>query len=189
MALNNRDFWLVDQNPFALPEPAKWWQQLVKTYDKFLRLMPSQTERAYRLCRIAGRDSRLGLKLVGDIHRHPDTVAMIKFGVVPELTLSPAAIASNQIVGLLRSRDTWLQFGGDAEKRVDAIEKAEASEEATMLQEHAAQTDEVLTDSFRHLKYGYRETVQARLPTGLLKPLPPLPATLPASFLRSPLDI
>lgn len=188
--ISNASFWLVDANPFNLPEPPLWWQQQVKTYDKMLRLIPSATDRCYRLCRIARRDARLGLKLLGDLHQHPDTRAMVKFGVVPELTLTPGAVFSSNIVGLLRSRDRWLQFGGDPNKEIKAIESAEAQVEAAAQRERDAEMDEVLTDSFRHVRYGTRGFTDRPEPrTAQLRPLPVLPAQLPATLTAPPSDL
>ncbi len=182
---SNAGFWLVDANPFDLPEPPKWWQRSVLAHDKMLRLMPSQVDRCYRLCRVARREARVGLRLMGDLHKHPDTVAMVNFGVVPELTLTPQAVFSPTIIPLLRSRDRWLQFGGDPEKEIAALEQAEQQAEAQKKAVRDAEMDEVLTDSYRHVKYGYRATTQAERIFGdrsLLKPLPVLPAVLPRTL-------
>lgn len=184
---SNARFWLVEANPFDLPEPPKWWQRAVLHYDKMLRIMPSQVQRCYRLCRIARHESRLGMKLIGDVHRHPDTTAMINFGVVPELTLTPHAVFSSHIIGILRSKDNWENWDNDPNKKADAIEREERDAEAAVKQAHEEQWDEVLSDSFRHVKYGYRETVQAEkmFGTDFLEPLPVLPdSPLPRSLTR-----
>lgn len=186
---SNAGFWLVDQNPFNLPEPPPWWQRLVLDHDKMLRIMPSAVQRCYRLCRVARRESQLGLQLVGQLHQHPDTQAMVKFGVVPELTLTEHAVRDNRIVGLLRSRDTWRLFGGDPEKRLKAIRREEADMQAAVQQEHDAQWDEVLSDSFRHVKEGYRLQIEPNSKAraaGLLKPLPRLPDRLPPALTAPP---
>lgn len=183
----NAGFWLVDQNPFSLPEPPRWWQQRVLAYDKMLRLIPSQTEACYRLCRVARRKARLGLKLIGDLHTHPDTVAMIRFGVVPELTLTRHAIYSDRIIALLRSRDSWARWGGDPVKRAEAIEREEAAAEAVQQAERDAETDAMLTDTFRHVRYGYRVQTRADSLAGtleLLRPLPLLPVQIPPALTR-----
>lgn len=127
----------------------------------------------------------MGLRLIGDLHNHPDTIAMVKFGVVPELTLTPHAVGSPAIIPLLRSRDRWLQFGGDPEKEIAALEQTEQQAEAQRKAVRDAEMDAVLTDSYRHVKYGYRATTQAERIFGdgtLLKPLPVLPATLPRNL-------
>lgn len=185
--------WLVDKNPLDLPAPPAWWQQAVHDYDAMLRIMPSQTERRYRLCRIIRRDSRLGarlqtMKLATDLQRHPDTAAMMRFGVVPELTLAPHAIFSNAIVGLLRSRDTWLHYNADPTKRVKAIESAEQEKAEREQRDLDAWIDEVNTDSFRHVKYGYRAQTQASNVFGasFLMPLPELPLRLPRALTAPP---
>lgn len=183
--------WLVDQNPLGLPAPPAWWQQAVHDYDPMLRIMPSQTERRYRLCRIIRRDSRLGarletMKLAADLQKHPDTKGMMRFGVVPELTLAPHAIFSQAIVGLLQSRDSWRHYGGDPEKRVKAIEQHERETAAREQTELDAWMDEVNTDSYRHIRYGYRETTQAQLGRAFLLPLPELPDRLPRALTAPP---
>lgn len=186
---SNRGFWLVDQNPHNLPEPPQWWQRLVLDHDKMLRIMPSAVQRCYRLCRVARRDAQLGLNLIGQLHQHPDTQAMVKFGVVPELTLAEHAVRDTRITALLRSRDTWHLYGGDPDKRLAAIRREEAEQQAVRDREHEAQWDEVLSDSFRHVKEGYRTQIEPNSKAraaGLLKPLPLLPDRLPRSLTAPP---
>lgn len=148
--------WLVDQNPFDLPEPPRWWQTLVFDYDKMLRVMPSQRDQAYRLCRVVRRDARLGLNAVV-VHEHPDTVACIKFGVVPILTLLPHAVYSTHVIEVLRARDTWTLYGGDPHKLVDALEAQEHQAEAAREAERHAQLDEINTSLYRAIRYGRPE--------------------------------
>jgi hypothetical protein len=180
------DFWLVDQNPLNLPPPPAWWVKLVLDYDKMLRLLPSQTDRAYRLCRRVRREARLGLAAV--LHDHPDTRACIKFGVVPVMTLIPDAIYSPLIRATLMSRDLWNTFGGDPNKIVDAMEAAEEAKQALEDAEMDAWQDEVLSDSYRHVRMGYRPQVYVKTTDRPLRPLPTLPAVLPprlASILQN----
>lgn len=150
--------WLVDANPLRLEEPPLWWQQLVHDYDKMLRVMPSQKERVYRLCRVVRREARLGLQAMV-VHDHPDTRACIKFGVVPVAALHPWAIRSSKVIRDLRARDTWMMFGGDPNKLVDAMEAQEAEVAAAEQREADADQDERLTNAFRAIKYGRPETV------------------------------
>jgi hypothetical protein len=175
------DFWLVDQNPFNLPPPPAWWVKLVLDYDKMLRLMPSQRDHAYRLCRRVRREARLGLRDVV-IHDHPDTRACVKFGVVPVMTLKPEAIHSPLIRATLQSRDLWGIHGGDPNKIVDAMERAEEAKQAAEDAEMDAWQDEVLTDSYRHVRAGYRTQVEVRATDRPLQPLPTLPTELPAAL-------
>lgn len=188
--------WLVDRNPLALPAPPAWWQKAVYDYDSMLRVMPSQTERRYRLCRLIRRDSRLGARLASarqaaELQSHPDTRAMMRYSVVPELTLTPQAITSPLIVGLLQSRDKWRHWGQNPDGLVKAIEQAEADQAARDQAVIDAQLDAVNTDSFRHVKYGYRDLVQADRIFGedlaRLRPLPVLPDALPRTLTRSDL--
>jgi len=178
-----RDFWLVDANPHNLPEPPQWWQRMVLDYDKMLRLMPSQTDRAYRLCRLVRAQARLGLK-AAVIHTHPDTTACIRFGIVPIMTLVPDAVHSANIIATLRSRDLWGMHGGDPHKIVDALEADEAAREARENAETAAWQDEILSDSYRHVKEGFRPFVQLPAPSNPLRCLPQLPSELPGPLAR-----
>jgi hypothetical protein len=150
--------WLVDQNPLDLPEPPAWWQQLVFDYDKMLRVMPSQKEAVYRLCRLVRKEARLGLQAMV-VHDHPDTRACIKFGIVPVAALHPWAIRSTKIIRDLRARDTWNLFGGDPTKIADAIEQQEANTDAVTQRESDAEQDELLTNAYRAIRYGRPDQV------------------------------
>ncbi len=187
--------WLVDQNPFQLPPPPEWWQQLVFDYDKMLRVIPSQRERAYRLCRIVRREARLGLQ-AAIVHDHPDTRACIKFGVVPVATLPEWAVRTPTIIRDLEARDTWKMHGGDPMKIADAIEGSEAAEAAKVQLASDEHLDAINSDTYRQIRYGFRalsDVGQAHqratnirantLPA--LKPLPKLPTMQGASVLQS----
>jgi hypothetical protein len=143
--------WLKTPNPLKLEAPPLWWQQLVFDYDKMLRIMPSQIENMYRLCRLVRREARLGLQAMV-IHEHPDTVQMIKHGTVPVAAVFPWAIRSNKIIRDLQARDTWLQ--GGAEKVVEKIEKQEREAEAQQQHLADAEQDALLTNAFRAVKFG-----------------------------------
>lgn len=143
--------WLVDANPLDLPAPPQWWQQAVWDYDKMLRVLPSQKDRVYRLARIVREEARLGLnKAVA--HDHPDTRAMIKFGLVPVATLMPWAISSIQIIADLRARDMWAHFNGDPHKITDAIEATEKALEAVQQKEQDAELDERNTSAWKAVR-------------------------------------
>lgn len=184
--------WLVDLNPLGLEEPPTWWQQLVFDYDKMLRVMPSQREHVYRLCRLVRQEARLGLSQMV-VHDHPDTRAMIKFGVVPIASLAPWAIRSNKIIRDLHARDTWRHHGGDVSKIVDDLEAAEAKTVATEDAEKHAELDEINSSVYRSIRYGrptqvdlgqhaaddlqwpvWNGTVQDHRRVTPLPPLPPL---------------
>jgi hypothetical protein len=184
--------WLVDANPLGLEEPPLWWQTLVFDYDKMLRVLPSQREHVYRLCRLVRQEVRLGLQAMV-VHDHPDTRACIKFGVVPVAALHPWAIRSNKIIRDLAARDTWRQFGGDPNKLVDAIEQQEADDAAKQQQADDEHQDDVLRNAYRAIRYGRPDQVYVheRLsvfaenslgvvtrPRTMFRPdeLPPLPA-------------
>jgi len=170
--------WLVDQNPLGLEEPPTWWQQLVFDYDKMLRVMPSQREHVYRLCRVVRQEARLGLSQMV-VHDHPDTRAMIKFGVVPIASLHPWAIRSNKIIRDLYARDTWQHHGGDVNKIVDDMEAAERKVEEKATEEQHAELDDINSSIYRQIRYGRPEQFDlgsrpdAR-PAAYLPPLPPL---------------
>lgn len=179
--------WIVDQNPLQLPEPPQWWQDLVSGYDKMLRIMPSQKEHVYRLCRLVRREARLGLQTMV-VHDHPDTRAMIKFGCVPVAPVWPWAINSPNIIRDLRARDTWAIHGGDPNKIVDEIEANEKAAEAKQAEESSADFDERAANAFRAVKYGRPTQVDygQRPPNAFrelfrddVKPLAPLPALKP----------
>lgn len=145
--------WICDQNPLNLDEPPLWWQTLVHDYDKMLRILPSQRERMYRLCRLVRREARLGLQALV-LHDHPDTRACIKFGVVPVAALYPWAIRSDKIIRDLYARDTWRHHGGDPNKLVDAIEKGEYDVQQKADVESAQELDELSSNAYRAIRYG-----------------------------------
>lgn len=188
--------WLVDQNPFNLTEPPRWWQQLLYDYDKMLRIMPSQIDRAYRLCRVVRREARLGLQAMV-IHEHPDTRACIKFGVVPVATLAPWAIYSTKVLRDLQARDLWRIEQGDPNRIADRLDRQEREQEQREQRAADEHLDAINSDSYRHVKYGYRDLADVRqawsrrqagtaAPLAPLPPLPPLPSRKPLA--ASPLD-
>lgn len=172
--------WLVDANPLHLDEPPRWWQTLVYDYDKMLRVMPSQREHAYRLCRLVRVEARLGLSQMV-VHDHPDTRACIKFGVVPIATLPLWAVRSDKVIHDLQARDTWRHFGGDPHKITDAIERQEADAQAAIDREADAALDERSTNAYRAIRYGRPAFADlgegfARHDRAFLPPLPALPS-------------
>lgn len=182
--------WLVDKNPFQLPEPPQWWQDMVYDYDKMLRILPSQTEACYRLARIVRQEARLGLNAMV-VHDHPDTRAMINFGVVPVASVHSWAINSDKIIRDLRARDLWNIAGGDPNKIVDLVEGGERRAAEAQQAEADGELDERNTSAYRAIKYGRPELFDIKLAHErqgdagrlTLKPaLPPLPPFSSAGF-------
>lgn len=139
-------------NPHKLPEPPAWWQTIVYDYDKMLRILPSSKDRAYRLCRVARADARLGLQAMGEIHKHPDTVTMINHGLVPISTVMPWAVYSNKILRDLAARDSWKLEGGDPNKIVNRMEQMEAEAERKQDARRADELGQRSSDAFKHVK-------------------------------------
>lgn len=137
-------------NPFNLARPSPWWLQLLWDYDPELVVIPSCREHAYRLCRRAPREKRMGLRAVGKLHQHPDTIQMINHGLLPVATLTTWSVSSDKIIRDLMARDTW-RMGG-AEKVDDMIN---AQERASVEQTERRQQQELLYrsgDAFRSLQ-------------------------------------
>lgn len=176
--------WIADQNPLGLEEPPAHWQQALFDYDKMLRIMPSQKDRVYRLCRVVRHEARLGLQAMV-VHEHPDTRACIRFGVVPIATLMPWAIYSPQrVLRDLRARDTWTMHGGDPNKIVDDIERQEAAAEAKTIAAGHEELDARSASAYRAIRYGRPELFDIkrayeRSPIRPVDPEPPLPALPP----------
>ena len=92
------------ENPFNLPMPPPWWLTMLVSYDADLAIMPSKKECAYRLVQKAVSAKPMGL-IANLAFAHPDTVAMIKYGVVPVATVPPWAVRSDKIIRDLMKRD------------------------------------------------------------------------------------
>jgi hypothetical protein len=153
----NANIWIPGPNPFNLPPPPQWWQNLVAAYDKRLRLFASQKDRVYRLGWMVDRNKRLGLNAL-IVHSHPDTVLMIQRGCVPVSTLLPPGAAwSPNIIRDLRARDTW-RFKTNQEL-IDAVESQEASQEARQDANAADDMSHVNAAGYRYLKTAVGERV------------------------------
>lgn len=156
------DIWLSTPNPRELSPPPQWWQDLVYDYDKMLRVMPSQKDYAYRLCRVVRAEAQMGLQAMV-VHKHPDTVEMIKHGVIPISTLSgrwkPAIVAE------LASRDIWAAHP-DAQTAVDIVEQrlvdSAARVEARRDAEGADELDQRSADAYKFIQYTKGERVGLR---------------------------
>lgn len=148
--------WIGDENPFGLSAPPRWWQDLVSDYDSQLRVIPSQKEIAYRLCRLVRREARLGLSSI--VHEHPDTRLMIRLGLVPVATLSGAWRPG--IVAELRGRDLWAAGGADA--AVETMEAAEAQKSQQTERSASDEFDARAADAFRSMQYAKGERLSLR---------------------------
>jgi hypothetical protein len=173
--------WLGTHNPFQLPEPPPWWQDLVFDYDGKLRVMPSQKDLAYRLVRLVKRENRLGLT-AGVQHDHPDTKQMIAYGCVPVATLSGAWRPS--IIAELRSRDIWAQGGADAV--VDRLEEGEQRVEQRKDAVAHDELDQRNADAFKIIKAAKGERLSLRdINRGRVgRPVNPNPVSVPVRNFR-----
>jgi hypothetical protein len=118
-----------------------------------LRILPSQKERVYRLCRVVRREARLGLSAMV-LHDHPDTRACIRFGVVPVAAVHPWATRSNKIIRDLFERDTWRHGGGDPNRIVDQMEAAEQKAKDDRQVTADAELDDLNANAYRAIRYG-----------------------------------
>jgi hypothetical protein len=146
--------WINETNPYHLPEPPAWWQNIVYDYDKMLRLLPSQKDRVYRLGRLVRREARLGLSAMQEVHKHPDTVMMIRHGLVPISTVLPWAIHSSKILRDLRARDLWREFGDERglDRYLAQLDETEAQAKAREQAALDAEMDQRNADAFKYVQ-------------------------------------
>jgi hypothetical protein len=149
--------WIADVNRFHLPPPPRWWQNRVSGYDKMLRLLPSQVQPVYRLCRLVRREARLGLQAMV-VHDHPDTRMLIRHGCVPVATLTPRGAAWSPLISRdLTDRDMWAYKNADAV--LAAIERGEQARAAAEERTYRDNLQHVNAEGFRSMKTALGERV------------------------------
>ena len=147
--------WIEGPNPYRLASPSPWWLKLLWDYDPALVVIPSQKDPAYRLTRRVRREARFGLRTVGQLHTHPDTVFMIQHGVIPVATLTSWSVRSDKIIRDLMARDYWRVTGGpngNVSKVIASIEDGERWAAIAQDRRGAADTLHVAGEAFRSLK-------------------------------------
>jgi hypothetical protein len=152
-----------------------------------LRVIPSQRDRAYRLCRLVRREARLGLQ-AAVVHNHPDTQTCIQQGMVPIATLPLWAVSSPLIIRELRDRDLWNQQGGDPTKIADSLDALEADRAREIQAAADEELDHINSDAYRQIRFGLRaaadmglahERAATNARAGTLPALPALPPLNP----------
>lgn len=120
--------YIPDRNPFNLPKPPAWWLKLCFDFDKDLKLVPSRTQRVYRLARPI--HFSLGISDQAVVDPHADTAMLQLHGLVPcGVCLIPAADGSwtTNVFQDLANRDIWRH--GGPEKFTNILEENERKAE------------------------------------------------------------
>jgi hypothetical protein len=121
---------LVEENPFGLASPPRWFLEEMWKFDPCLVVFPSKEEAVYRLARRAEHGAPT-LTLVADPQkRRPDTTMFWKHRLVPVSSILPAPYVhwSPVLLNDLAERDVRRQGGyKKAADRLDAIDAAAES--------------------------------------------------------------
>ncbi len=87
LALDYRQNFVANGNPFGLSRPPAWWLEQMWHFDNQLVLFPSQEQPLFRLTRRSRRAPRMGAtKLPHPLEAarpKPDTQLFMQYGVVP----------------------------------------------------------------------------------------------------------
>lgn len=114
--------YLPGSNPYHLAGPPAWWLAKLWDFDPSLVVIPSVQGYLYRLCQRRPLDEKA--KLVNDIKRDGDSLALAQYGLVPVTTLLATARWDNPLMwNDLAERAPWRQGGADAYiKKVEGME-------------------------------------------------------------------
>lgn len=141
--------WIEGANPWKLPRPSDWWLQQLIDYDFELVILPAIKDYCYRLCRRPNPNIyRMPAPDLVNLHGHPDTVQMTKFGLLPLSTVTPWAVRSDRFLRDLAARDLWRAGKGV----VTDIEYREELAERQRERRRAEKLDAVSREAFRSLQ-------------------------------------